>query len=70
MTDQNQSTNYATGINEIIAGSFMAGFGAQALGWNRSRNPHPVESTEWQDWLRGFEASENAKWQTLEVHVS
>ena len=59
--------DYAEGISDVLVGPWGQGFGAKTFGRGRDTNPHPVDTQEWRDWLRGYEASETANWQTIEV---
>ena len=58
---------YAAGVSDLLEGPWGQGFGAKVFNKDRSDNPHPIESEEWREWLRGFESAETASWQTIDV---
>ena len=52
--------NYATGVSDAMNSFFGDGLMVAATGGSRSKNPHPMENADWQEWMRGFQAWEDA----------
>lgn len=59
--------DYAIGVSDVMESAFGVGLMVAATGGARSSNPHPVESVDWQEWLRGFQAWEDAPKIEIEV---
>ena len=64
----NDSDDYAVGISDILSSPFGQGLMASATGGDRTPNPHPVESSDWCEWMHGFEAWEIAP--KVEIEIS
>lgn len=67
MKSSTTTDDYATGVSDVMESAFGAGLMVAATGGERTVNPHAVESTDWQEWLRGFQAWEDAPKLTIEV---
>lgn len=53
-------SDYAYGESSPLASPWGEGIAVAAFGGATSENPHPVDSQSWREWLRGFEAWQNA----------
>lgn len=70
MSDRKTQTTagaYATGVSDVMQSAFGAGLMTAATGGERGANPHPMESADWQEWMRGFQAWEDAPKFEIEV---
>ena len=51
---------YAVGVSDVMESPWRHGCMIAATGGQRDRNPYPTESPEWQEWLTGYQAWEDA----------
>lgn len=54
----NESSENAVG--QILASVWGEGCRAAGTGLDRSANPYPIDGADWNEWLRGFQAWEDA----------